>query len=637
MRISTTLILALAVFILGWAIRVVDHKPTTGASAASLAQVLWRFEATDVDRLVIERGVHKTVVEKKSEAWYLTEPEADRADARIIASLLDQLNHLAIVDVLDPEETGQSKQDLGLSGEALIKVTLRSAPKGAKASEVSLSLGAESPRSNAIYASRSGESAHFVVDGNPRAILTNPEATLLDRHILSAPVDRIVQLAVRKGDQQIALQRRIVEPVQSWSIYQPISTWADPKKLDELLAGFAALQIEEVIRDQTKTEAIPETLPEGAAVVQVMVYGFETPLTVYLTAVPEPEAATNAANAANAAALPLIEARLSDRPWVYRCRSRFLEDLPGSALELRNRTLARIPMTSLDRIYIHSQIDPRVDLQSQRVAEGLRWDVKLNNKLVPANLTEVGSLVDQVNEAIILDFATDEPGDLAPYGLAPPDRKIDFLLQFPAAPQPDGSPGPPQEITRSLLLGWAPGETRRRFAQFEGEPAIFELDPTFLSLMPTHPVKWRSLSVLAVNAFHLQSITREIFGQERITLTYDRRFDRWTGSRDGIEISNLDLGSVRRLQERICSLSASGWWLSLAQAREALLTPSARFEIVTSEFDPAVGEARPKTYQITLAPGPTEIWFGQIEGSLDIFYLDYSAYRGLNIPVTTAR
>lgn len=631
MRISTTLILALAVLILGWITRVVDHKPTTGASAASVAQVLWRFEAADADRLVIEHGVHKTVVEKKGGSWYITEPEADRADSRVIASLLDQLNHLAIVDVLDPEETGQSKQDLGLSGEALIKVTLRTAPKDQKASEITLSLGKESPRSNAIYATRSGETAHYVVDGNPRALLTNPEASLLDRHILSAPVDRIVQLAIRKGDQQIALQRRIIEPVQSWSIYQPISTWADPKKLDDLLAAFAGLKVEEVIRDQTKTEAIPEKLPDGAAVIQVMVYGFSTPLTVYLTSVPEPT------NAANPTGLPLIEARLSDRPWVYRCRSRFLEELPATAPDLRNRTLARIPMTYLDRIYVHSQIDPRVDLQSQRVAEGLRWDVKLNNKLIPANLAEVGSLVDQVNEAIILDFATDEPGDLAPYGLAQPERKIDFLLQFPSPPQPDGTASPPQQVTRSLLLGWAPGETRRRFAQFEGEPSVYELDPTFLSLMPTHPVKWRSLSVLAVNPFHLKSITREIIGEERITLNYDRRFDKWTGSRDGIEMPNIDQSSVRRLQERVCSLSASGWYLSLAQAREALQTPSVRFEIVASEFDPAVGEARPKTFQITLAPGPTNFWFGQIEGSLDIFYLDYNAYRGLNIPVTTAR
>ena len=89
----------------------------------------------------------------------------------------------------------------------------------------------------------------------------------------------------------------------------------------------------------------------------------------------------------------------------------------------------------------------------------MNWNVKINNKLVPANFAEVAALVEGVNSAAIRDFASDTGDDIASFGLAPPMKRVTFKLKFPGAPLDDGSPGQVQEVDRVLNLGWKKGDS----------------------------------------------------------------------------------------------------------------------------------------------------------------------------------
>ena len=319
-------------------------------------------------------------------------------------------------------------------------------------------------------------------------------------------------------------------------------------------------------------------------------------------------------------------------------RSDLLTKLPGSANDLRDRTLARIPMEFLDTITVQSRIDPLVYLKADRSAENPNWTVKLNNNLVPANFAEVSALVNAVNEAAIREFTSDSAENLTEYGLNPPARRVIFNLVFPGAPLEDGSPGQVQQMARVLNLGWREGDEERLYANFEGEPYVYQLDPTFVTHIPTHPIKWRSLSVLTFNPMHLKSITREMPEKENLKLDYDYRRDQWAASRSGVDATpSLDIPSARRLRDRLGALTASGWYLSLGPAYEALETPSAQFKIVTTELDRATNEPIEVTQIVTLAPASTNLYFGRIEGSPDVFFLDHETYRDLIRPVTTAR
>ncbi len=630
MRVTTTVILAGTVILLAILTYFVDRAPVAGERAAARANVLLRLDPAALERIEIEKAGAKTVLTRRDGFWFFTEPQEDRVDAKEILSLLDTLNHLRILDAITGENETMSDQRIGLSGDTAIRVTLTggTGKEGREVAET-IVLGSESPRTDSLYARREGDGGGtFVVAGNPRPLLEDPLLALRDRRVLGVPVEAVVGLVLRQADGRIALQRRVTPPLQDWTLTEPLRSWANREALDRLLTDIAALRIEEVVDDGVADESIPNPLPGKSAVLRFQVYGVETPLTVYLKEL-EP---------AGEETPPLLEVRASDRPLVYRLRSDLLATLPDSANDLRDRTLARIPMEYLDTITIQSRIDPLVYLKADRSAENPTWSVKLNNKLIPANFAEVASLVNAVNEAAILEFTSDTAENLAEYGLNPPARRVIFNLIFPGAPLEDGRPGQVQNLSRVLNLGWREGAKERLYANFEGEPHVYQLDPTFLNHIPTHPIKWRSLQVLTFSPMHLKSITREMPGKENLTLLYDYRRDHWEASRSGVDLTrSLDIPSARRLRDRLGSLTASGWYLSLGPAYQALETPSAEFKIVTTELDRATNQPREVTQMLTFAPASTNVYFGRIEGSPDVFFLDHETYRDLIRPVTTAR
>jgi len=630
MRITTTAILAGTVIALAIVTRFVDREPSAGERAAARANVLLRLDANGLDRIVVEKGGAKTVLVKREGFWFFSEPQTDRVDATVILTLLDKLNHLGVVDTITGGESGMSPGQIGLEGDTAIRVTLsgKAGEKGDEIEEI-IVLGSEAPRTDSIYASREGSGGGtFVIASNPRAWLENPLETLRDRRVLGVPVGSVVQLVIRQSTGQMSLQRRVTPPLQDWALVEPLRTWANREALDQLLTDIGAMRIEEVVADGVAGEPVPSPLPEKSALLQFQVYGVEQPLTVYME---EIEAAAEGGS-------PLVEVRVSDRPLVYRLRSDLITKLPESANDLRDRTLARIPMEYLDTITVQSRIDPLVYLKADRSSENPVWTVKLNNKLVPANFAEISALVNAVNEAAIREFTSDAVENLADYGLNPPARRVIFNLVFPGAPLADGSPGQVQQMSRVLNLGWREGDEERLYANFEGEPYVYQLDPSFVTHIPTHPIKWRSLSVLTFNPMHLKSITREMPEKENLKLDYDYRRDQWTASRSGVDVtSSLDIPSARRLRDRLGALNASGWYLSLGPAYQALETPSAQFKLVTVELDRATNDPIEVTQIVTFAPASTNLYFGRIEGSPDVFFLDHETYRDLIRPVTTSR
>lgn len=632
MRLTTTALLGLVAIVLALAIRRVDERPATGERAAARANVLMRFDAEIVDRIEIERGPAKAVLAKREGAWYFDEPEKDRADATLVAALLDKLNHLEIADTLRTDEEGLGPEQIGVAGDEAVRLRVSGGERDTKVDE-SVVVGVEAPRSGSVYMRReSGEKRLFVVDGNPRPWIERPLEAMRDRRLLGAPVASIVQLVIRQASGEISLQRRIAPPQQDWAIAEPLVAWADREGLDRLLSEIAALRIEEVVPDAPVEQSIPNPLPAGEIVFQFQVYGVETPLTIHLKVVEPGQDGT----------LPLFEARVSDRPLVYRFRNQILTSLPASANDLRDRTLARIPAEYLDSIWILSRTDPRVILKSERRESGMNWRVNLNNKLVAANSAEVAKLVAAINEAAIQDFASDTGENLAQFGLEPPSTQVTFNLRLPGEPLPDGSPGQVQDLSRVLKLGWKDGE-QRLFANFEGEPYVYELDPTFMNLIPTHPVKWKSLNVLSFNPIHLVSITREMPEKEKLKLDYDYRRDKWEASRNGVDVTpSLDIAAARRLRDRLGSLTASGWYLTLGPAYEALQTPTVTFTIVTRELDRATNQSIETTHIVKLAPSATKVFFGQVEsgqgeGPPDVFFLDEATYGDIIRHVTSSR
>ncbi len=631
MRIVTSAVLGATAIMLGVVIATMDRNSKSGAGGAEEARILTRFDNELVDRITLKNVDKQVIIERKGNYWFFTEPEMDRADAGAINALLDQLNHLDTVDTMGDEGETLSPNDMGIEGDQAIDVVVEGPVEedSKKRFKNSVTLGVEAPREASIYARRNEDGKVYVVDGNPRKWIESPTEVLRDARLISAPPEGVVQLVVRTSEGEVALNRRITPPRQDWAIVKPMRVWASRDVVDELLANLSSLKVSSVERGIGKLK-IPSPLPENSAVIQMQVFGVEQPLTAFLKQVEAPPVA---------GAPALLEASVSDRPIVFGLQSQILEQIPSDPDAFRNRTLANIPMAFLDSIYIQSRIDPDVHLKSEKLNEALRWDVSINGKLVPANQSQVSELVAAVNEASILDFASDTAEELPKFGLAPPSSRIAFSMKFPGPTGPDGEPGQIQTIYRLLNLGWIEGEQQRLYANFDGEEHIYELDPSFFGSIPTHPIKWRSLTMLTINPFHLRSITREHAG-ENLTLQYKYTTDSWEAYRSGVDATaTLDVLSARKLRDRLGSFTAASWSLSIGGALEALQNPSAVFKIATEELDPARGDKRDKLYilKFSKVPGSSSYFYGQLEGSPDVFLVHEDKYRELLRPVTTHR
>jgi|GEM_PF-471640 len=641
MRILTTALLGALALALAVVIYFIDRKPVEGRDAAARANVLVRFEAESIDQMVIENSGGKTVMKKRGAYWFFDSPETDRAHSGKVSVLLDQLNHLSILDRVTRKEISSnpelSSKKLGFSDETAIHVHLSETKKkgGGQPHQYRVTLGLASERANTLYARSSDEDdGAFVVDGNPRKFLESPLEAMRDRQLLGVPVEGIVQMVISSSKGEIALQRKITQPTSNWALLRPLKTWANEDKMDQLLADLSGLQIEEVVPNSSGAFQIPHPLPDHAVMIRIAVFGMEKAVTIFLE-----EKKTAGDGKADQAAPPVLEARVSDRPYTYLVRSPFLKNLPTAPNDLRDRHLARIPIQNLQSITIQSRIDPVVFLKAERLPEGLiRWDVNVGEHLVPANLGAVKSLVNGVNEAAIVRFVSDTAEGITEYGLDPPARRVAFQVLYPGKPDAAGKTGPPRVVIRTLKLGWKEGDEEHLFANFEGEPYVYELDPTFVGLIPTHPIKWRSLNVMSFNAFHLKKIVKEMSGQSPVVMDYDYRRDAWKATRGGRDItSSMDIGGLRKLRDRLGAFTAAGWYLSLAKAYAALETPSVKFTIVTSELDPATNESHDVTRVLKLAPAAGNLYFGQIEESPDVFFVDKKMYENLIAPVTSSR
>jgi len=631
MKLATTIAQGICVAGLGVAIAVVDRAPDTGKRAAEQANVLVRFDEKEVNRITVERNGDETVLQVRGGLWFLTGPVTDRADRTLVEGLLDQLNHLAVIDSI-PESEWKNDQrwdieQLGLDEENAIRLTV------AGKTEREIVLGGPAPREDSLYALVPGgrEQAIRVVEGNPRRFLENAVEALRDRRLVAAPPNRIVELSIRDGENEVALGRRVTPPLRDWSVARPIQAWADEEKMDDLLATLAGLRIEDVIAAAGEEAPVPDPLPDNAVVVRLRVVGVEEPVTLYLRELPKDP---------DHFGPPVLEARISDRPFTYRVRSSVLDTLVADAAAWRDRGLARIPIQFLRSITIESRSsDPLVHLRAVPEAQGTRWSVRVNDQLEPAHLPAVTRLVEGVNGTAILDFVSESGEGLAAFGLAPPSRRVTFEIEYPGVTDERGNPGEPQRVLQQLNLGWKAGDEQRLFASFEGEPSVYELDPSFVGLFATHPIKWRSLQVLSLNAYHVESIVREkkIPERETLSLTYDYTRDEWEAERGGVDIRPiLDVALARSLRDRLASLVAADWYLSLATAYEALENEASSITIGVNELDRATGESSRVDYRLAFAKATEYLYFGKLDSSPDVFLIDVETYKNLMRPVTAA-
>ncbi len=97
MRKLTTIILGAASLILSIVIYAVERSPQSGSGMNG--HQLIRFDEKRVETVTLSRGGQSVEIKRLGDNWFFTVPEAERINSNSMAALLDQLNHLLILDL----------------------------------------------------------------------------------------------------------------------------------------------------------------------------------------------------------------------------------------------------------------------------------------------------------------------------------------------------------------------------------------------------------------------------------------------------------------------------------------------------------------------------------------------------------
>lgn len=630
MKVQTTMVLAAATLLLFIVIGTLEKVSRTGRSSSKLLQ----FDTSSVTGITLRRGGQEVIMKRQGKLWFFLEPERDLMASGPLTSILDQLNRLTILDQLEPpEQKGEmAPENLGLSGEEALQIELQLVEKE-RAKNLSIKIGRDTPRAGSVYATREGDRRISVVEGNPHLLLASPLASLRERRLVTIPPSQIVSFSIQSGNSEVTLERQIGDDrnYTPWKIVKPIQAEADQEAIEELMMSITSLRINEVDRSETG----PEPSPQGGGYrIRFGVMGLDKPVDLMIETL----------ESEDDFAPPITRARISDRPLTYLVNSGLSETLPEDPDDLRDRKLARIPERALESIVLlekigNARLEPRVLLKAERNRRGVTWKVNFQDRALEADYLKISQLIERMNEPVIVDFV--DNGKLADHGLAPDSLGVGFNFVLPGPSGEEGTEHAPERFARTLQFGWkeqGEGEAPRLFANWVGESEIYELDPAFASLLPMHPLKWRSLNVLSINEVQVREINQFVRGRENIRLTYDKIRNNWNGTRNEVDISaNIDPVAAGAFARQLCSLRAQGWLLQAGDALGRLQAPESVFKITAEVFDPATNDVKPALTTVKFVPSSVEgIVFGQIEGNPDVFYIRESDYRKLIRPVTSS-
>lgn len=676
MKFRTTLVLLIvALGLAGW-IAIYergDTSRTVANAAGGVGKLLVSFDPAGIDRIVIETGETTTELQRHAIYWIFKKPITDRASALTVSAALDQLGHLNIVDELRPGELLNSPE---LSDEALgfgtpdaIRVRLFTSPEtdpdsapDKKATESDdekadaaandreiavLVMGNPAPLSNSLYARIESDPSRaaltYVVSGGPRQYFSDPVAILRDRSLIGVPTDQIVGVTVRTAGGDVEVGRRIVSPQTGWTMVRPLQTRADASMMEDFLARLSGLQISGVATESAPSSALPNQIPTGAARIDLMVNGWDRPLSLYIAEKSAAAGSDSTAPTANDPQAPWLTAQVSTRPGVYDLRSGLLADLPDTAAEFRDPYLARIPVQLLHRITIASRNGPNFMLFYERFPQGGgEWWVSPSPGVKErANRERIKRLLNAINGGRVLEFLNAEPAELEKYGMRSPELQIAFDMHAPKFNE-DGSVvvenGATPRTTQRILQFGRTDDENTLYANFVNEPWVYKIDPAIRSAIPSHPLKWRDLKVLNFNLIGLRSIERSggsDSGIDKVMLDYEYTADRWQATADDTDATvRLDPSKAMTLARTLGSLEAVDWITNLQTAYQLLdEQPSMEITVTRREIDPLTNSMKPVADHLRFAKAPGVGYYGQIVGSPNVFLLSADIYRDLTQPL----
>lgn len=471
MKLSTTLVLLAIAIGLGIFVWVLDRR-SPGNRALAGGAYLVQLDRDDVTQLEIENGDTKTVLQKTADGWRLSAPIADRADPKVIDTLLYSAQFLKRNDSIANLGKGDQKRNyLKQFGVLRSRLVLRCI---GKQTHVELQFGGETAVEGSCYVRVDSKDDVFVTDDDLKNIVSKPPNFFRDHELtpfLAPEIDRIV-LTQAAGEIELVRQR------DQWQIERPIKARASQAAVSRMLKKISETPVLQFQDEEAGGE-------------------FETDTSQTAISLFSGQSKVKIACGAPVSNQPgHIYVRVSDRPSTFIVDESLAQTLDERPNDLRDRKIVRLNPDLIDRITINTKGQPSAQLSRK---EG-RWVISDQNN-APADTDAVNRLFNTLNSNDASRFVSDSASDLTSYGLDAPSLEFAFS-SYSSENTAEENAGETRLAT--LAIGRAENETY--YARVEEEPYIVALPKRIVDQLPTNDFSFRSHEILNLPRSELASV-----------------------------------------------------------------------------------------------------------------------------------
>jgi hypothetical protein len=472
MKISTTL--ALLVIAIGLAIFVwiLDRRSPGNRERLAHNAYLVDLDRNDVTQLEIENGDTKTRLLKTNDGWRLTAPVADRADSKVIDTLLYSTQFLKRDDTVGNLGKGDQKRNyLKQFGVLRSRLILRCI---GERTHVELQFGGETAVEGSCYVRIDSKDTVFVTDDDLKNLISKPPDSFRDHQLapfLTPEIDRIV-LTQAAGEIELTRQQ------DQWQIERPIKARASQGAVTRMLKKISETPVLQFQDEEGGGELETENSP-----IAITLFSGQSKVKI-------------ACGAPVSNQPGHIYVRVSDRPSTFIVDESLAQTLEQKPNDLRDRKIMRLNPDLVDRITITTKGHPTAQLSRKE----RRWLISDQND-APADDEAVDRLINTLNSSEVIRFVSDSASDLTNYGLDTPALEFAFS-SYSSENTAEESAGE----TRIATLAIGRQEDENYYARVEEEPYIVALPKRMVDELPTNDFNFRSHEILNLPRSDLASV-----------------------------------------------------------------------------------------------------------------------------------
>lgn len=390
------LVLAAAAFGALWHFQLREGAP--GASDDERTEVFAGLEAEQLEWIELTQADGAAVrLEKRGEAWRITQPidaPADRFAADSVASALADLASDTVFDPAaeDAARHPEAPESYGLTREPRVHFSAAGKP-------YALRLGDPTPVAGNSYVAADGDARVFVVPQWQTNALTKPLSELRETRLFDFEREKLVRIALDWGGAGATLQKK----GEAWRLSAPLDDAADEVAVQALISDLIALRAEAFLDAPPSDEELGFTAPAYRA--ELALEGGAN-YTVVLGAKRAGEKL-----AARSGASGAVEVAAS-----------ILERLPKSVSALRDKTLASFVSSDAQAFTLtfSTPSGEALTVTGTSSADGWKTEPAMEAGAASALMAEVASLAGREIAADALGAA-----ELAALGLAPARARIE--------------------------------------------------------------------------------------------------------------------------------------------------------------------------------------------------------------------